>query len=115
MSGAIGRADDFYRVRVMRVDDGDVPELDWRDDILYRRPTDATPEEFDTWRIEAVDVDDDENVTVLSSFASAEEAHEELETIAEDLAAMTRSEFENTYFPDAAEEEPGSSALSSSG
>jgi hypothetical protein len=99
VSGAIGRADDFYRLRVMRVDEGDVPELEWRDDVLYRRPAGAAPDEYDVWRVEAVDVDDEESVTVLASFATAEEAHENLETVSEDLASMTRSEFERTYFP----------------
>jgi hypothetical protein len=99
VAGAIGRADDFYRLRVVRVDEGEVPDLDWREDILYRRPPADEPEEFDVWRVEAVDVDDDENVAVLASFASAEDAHDWLETVGDDLGLMTKSEFEHTYFP----------------
>lgn len=100
MSEAIGGAADFYRLRVLRVDESDVPDLDWRDDVLYRRTQAEQPQEYDVWRVEAVDVDDDECVVVLGRFDTAEDAHEWVETVEDDLAVMTRSEFERTYFPE---------------
>jgi hypothetical protein len=115
VAGAIGSAGDFYRVRVMRVDEGEAPDLDWRDDILYRRPPADAPQEVDVWRVEAVDVDDDENVVVLASFSSGEDAHEWLETVEEDLAAMTRSQFESAYFPEEEESEAAEGRASREG
>lgn len=99
MAGAIGGASDFYRLRVIRVDEGDAPDLEWRDDILYRRPPQDAASEFDVWQVQAVDVDDDERVTVVAAFPSAEEAHEWLETVNIELAGMTRSQFEKAFFP----------------
>lgn len=107
MSGVIGRADEFYRARVMRLDETDVPDLDWRDDVLYRRTASEPVDERDVWRVEAVDVEDDENVTVLETFADAEGAYAWLETVETDLSEMTRSEFERTYFPGDEDSEAG--------
>jgi hypothetical protein len=103
----IGNADEFYRLRVIHVDEGDVPDLEWRDDILYRRPAGQPTEEYDVWRVEAVDLDDDERVTVLGKFGTADEAHAAYDSLSDDLAVMTRAEFERAYFPehgDAAEQ-----------
>lgn len=93
----IGGADDFYRLRVIRVDEGDVPDLEWREDILYRRAPAQASDEYDVWQVQAVD--DDENVTVVASFSSAEEAHGWMEDTEDDLHDMTRSQFERAYFP----------------
>ncbi len=99
MGNVIGSAEEFYRLRLTRVDEGDAPDLEWRDDILYRRPPADEVDEHDVWRVEAVSVDDDEDVTVIGRLSSSEEAHDALETAVEDLGLMTRSEFERTYFP----------------
>jgi hypothetical protein len=100
MGEPIGNADDFYRLRVIRVDEGEVPDLEWRDDILYRRPLDTDSEEYDVFQVEAVDVDDEERASVLARFGTAEEARAWSLTAQEDLATMTKSEFERTYFAD---------------
>jgi hypothetical protein len=105
MSMAIGDASDFYRLRVIRVDESDVPDLDWRDDILYRRPPADGSAEYDVFRVEAVNVDDEERGSIIGRFATAEEARVWLITAEEDLAAMTKSEFERTYFVDTSGEE----------
>lgn len=99
MGKVIGRADEFYRLRITHVDEGEAPDLDWRDDILYRRPPAERIDERDVWRLEAVSVDDDEDVTIIARLGSSDESHESRDTAAEDLAVMTRSEFERTYFP----------------
>ena len=98
MAGAIGGADECYRLRVIRVDEGDVPDLEWREDILYRRPPAGEASEYDEWQAQAVAVDEDA-VTVIASFPSAEEARKWLDTATIDLSGMTRSEFERVYFP----------------
>lgn len=96
----LGNAEDFYRLRTVTVDEPDAPDLDWRDDILYRaHPLELVGEER-VIRVEAVSVDDDEDVTVLAALSGAEEAAEWLARAGEDLATMSKSAFEEAYFPD---------------
>lgn len=83
----------------MHVDDVDLPDLDWRDDILYRRPPSEHIDEFELWRVEAVATDNDEDVTVIGVFDDSDDAHEALGAAEQDLAQLTRSKFEERYFP----------------
>lgn len=99
MHKGIGAAQDFYRLRLTHVGDSDEPDLEWREDILWRRPPTQHIEEYELYRVEAVALDNDEDVTPLGVFDSAEEAHEALAGAEEDLAELTRSEFEDRYFP----------------
>lgn len=96
---ALGDASDFYRLRVTRFDDAGEPDLEWRDDVLWRRPRTPQPEEYVVYRVEAVDVDDDTNVVPLGSFASAAEAHDALDAAQQDLEELSRAQFEERYFP----------------
>jgi hypothetical protein len=96
---ALGAASDYYRVRLMHVDDSDTPDFEWRDDILWRRPPVTQPGEYEVWRVEAVGVDDDEDVTVIGVFEERADADEALETAAQDVLELTRSQFEERYFP----------------
>jgi hypothetical protein len=100
MATGIGAASDFYRIRVTRLTEGDAPEFEWREDILWREPV-APVEEPDivNHRVEVVALDDDENVTVIGIFDSMRDATEAFETASEDMNALTRSEFEDRYFP----------------
>lgn len=98
MSKGIGAAADYYRLRLRRFDDGDTPDFEWHDDILWRQPADAQLREFDRFLVEAVALDDDD-VTSLGVFESSDDAHEALDAAVEDLAGLTRSEFEARYFP----------------
>lgn len=95
----IGSAGEFYRLRVTRVDEGDSPDLEWREDILWRRPPSERLSEEEVYRVEAVEYDNDDAATVLATFATQEEAYEWLETASDDLAEMTNTEFEDAYFP----------------
>jgi hypothetical protein len=99
MRKGIGDARDFYRLRVIHVDDADAPDLEWRDDILWRRPPASRSAEYEVWRVEAVALDDDTDATPLGAFDSSDDAHEALDGAQEDLDDLTRSEFEERYFP----------------
>lgn len=99
MAVGIGAASDYYRVRLMHLDGVDSPDFEWREDILYRRPEAVQPVEYEMFRVEAVAIGDEEDVTPLGLFETAEDAHEALAAASEDLAASTRAEFEERYFP----------------
>ncbi|HEX9093310.1 MAG TPA: hypothetical protein VF902_04945 [Coriobacteriia bacterium] len=96
---AFGDASDFYRVRMMHVDDSESPDLEWREDILYRLPPVQDVAEFEMWRVEAVSVDDEDDVTVLGLFDDPNDAHEALAAAEQDLEELTRPQFEERYFP----------------
>lgn len=96
---AIGNANDYYRLRVIRMDESDTPEMEWRDDILWRRPPSQQIDEVDLYRVEAVSLDDDDDVTPLATFEDSDDAADALEEAQEALGEMTKSEFEETYFP----------------
>lgn len=98
---ALGIASDFYRLRLLRLDEGDEPDLEWRDDILYRDPPLETPEERDAWVIEVVDIETDDVASTWGLFQTAEQARAMLDRAEPDLSEMTRSEFEARYFPPA--------------
>jgi hypothetical protein len=96
MDNVIGAADDFYRLRVARIDDTEAVDFDWRDDILWREPPVKRPEEREVWRIEAVRIDDDVALPI-ADYESAEEAHVALEGLEEELCELTKSQFEARY------------------
>jgi hypothetical protein len=100
METGIGAASDFYRLRVIRLTEAEMPEFEWREDILWREPATAGPvSEYVRHRVEALALDDAENVTVLGVFDATQDAAEAFDSAAEDLRTLTRSEFEDRYFP----------------
>jgi hypothetical protein len=100
MSKVIGAASEFYRLRVTRIDVTDEPELDWRDDILYRDPPAEVPDEEEDWRLQAVRITDDTSHEI-AQFTEQEQAHSLMEAVQEDLDSMTKSAFEDRYLADA--------------
>ncbi|MDZ4169433.1 MAG: hypothetical protein U1E26_07235 [Coriobacteriia bacterium] len=93
----IGAADDFWRVRLTRVDSTDAADFEWRDDILYRTPPEVEPQESERWRIEAVRLDDYEAVVSVGVLEDRAEAEAILERAQEDLLEMTKAQFEDAY------------------
>ena len=100
MPKSIGSAADYYRLRVMIVDTADEVDLEWRDDILYRRPPAAAIVDEAGYTVEAVLLDDEDTTFTLATFADTGGAHEWLRAREEDLAEMTKSEFEDAHFPE---------------
>ena len=99
MGRGIGAASDYYRLRIIHVGDSDVVDLQWRDDILWRRPSASHTGETEVYVVQAVDLSDEDVGTPLASFDTPEDAHEALASAQEDLDVLTRSEFESRYFP----------------
>lgn len=110
----IGAADEFWRVRLTRVDLSDSLDFEWREDILYRAPAVSEPHETERWQIEALRLEDYDTVVQIASYADRTEAEAFLIRVREDLAEMTKTQFEGAYLtptpaPSADEvaEEPG--------
>lgn len=97
MGKVIGCAGDFFRLRITRVDASDAPDLEWRDDILYREPPRVAVHEDESYALEAVSVDDPDEVSTIAVYGSSDEAHAALGAVEEDLEELTKSEFERRY------------------
>jgi len=97
MRQVIGSADEFYRLRVVTVDATDAPDLDWREDILWRRPVADGVSESLLQRLEVVALADGETAWTLGEFATTSEAHAAMQEAQLDLRAMTKSQFEDAY------------------
>lgn len=104
----IGNADEFWRVRVTRVDTTDGFNLEWHDDILYRTPTVDPGHEVEFFHVEAIRVDDPDSVVRVATFGEPDAARLLLDELKEALQAMTKSEFEAAYLQTA---EPGDTGL----
>lgn len=96
-AGIIGDASEFYRTRIVRVDDADAPELQWREDILYRHPPVQAIEEFAVYRVELVELATDDVATSLGEYVTAEEARDVESEVIEALESMTKSAFDARY------------------
>lgn len=100
MGRIIGQAADFYRLRVTRIEAPTGLDFEWHDDILYRTPPPAELGADEEWRVEAVELDDEDAVRIAGRYATRDEALDALERAHEDLAEMTRSTFEDRYLGD---------------
>lgn len=105
MERVFGEAADYWRLRLLRLDESDEPDLEWRDDILYRRPPAHETDEHDTYVVDAVSLDDEDRAVRLATFGESEVAHSYLERAQTDLAEMTKAQFERAYFTESAVED----------
>jgi hypothetical protein len=92
-----GDASEFYRLRVVKVDDADAPDLQWRDDILYREPPVQAVEEYAVYRVEVMSVIDDEVVASLGEYETEDEARDVLAETQDRLDDMTKAQFDAQY------------------
>jgi hypothetical protein len=93
----IGAADEFWRLRLTRVDTTEDLNFEWREDILYRETRQAALDELEIFQIEAVRLDDSDSVTCLARFFEREDAEKYLSEARVDLSEMTRAGFEDAY------------------
>jgi hypothetical protein len=93
----IGNADEFWRLRLTRLDTTENFDFEWHDDILYRQPTVDNGDEIERWHVEAVRLDDPDTVARLGTFESQNHARDFMAEVAERLSEMTKSEFEVAY------------------
>lgn len=96
----IGSADEFWRVRITRVDTSEDLDFSWRDDVLYRSPSAAPARERHLFHVEAVHVEDRDTKRLLKTFERRNDAEEFAQTARTALTEITKSRFEDTYFTD---------------
>lgn len=97
----IGSADDFWRIRITRVDTTDEVDFAWRDDVLYRAPSLEPTRERNLFHVEAVQIDDRDTKRLLKTFDHRDDAEAFAESARAALTEMTKSHFEDAYFIDA--------------
>ncbi len=103
----IGAADEFWRLRLTRVDTTDDFDFEWHADILYRAPHVSAAGEVELWYVEALRLDDSESIAALAIFDDRQTAEDFLSQATDDLGSMTKSRFEEVYLtPLAAPDEP---------
>ncbi len=100
----IGAADEFWRLRLTRVDTTDELDFEWHDDILYRQPRVSATGEVELWHVEAVRLDDYDTIVRIATFAEREEAESFYDRAKEDLAEMTKNQFEDAYLSPASDD-----------
>lgn len=97
----IGPADEFWRVRLTRMDPTEELDFEWHDDILWRQPQVHLEPGEPAYVVEAVSLGDGpEQVVRLAAFSDEDSAHAFLDEAADDLRDMTRSQFESMHFPE---------------
>ena len=98
----IGSADEFWRLRITRVDTTGDLDFEWHEDILYREPRPTGVEEVEQWHVEAVRLDDYDMIVRVASFDDRDDADRFFERAKADLVDMTASQFEQSYLEPAA-------------
>lgn len=93
----IGAADEFWRIRLTRVDTTGELDFEWHDDILYREPRVRHADEIELWKVEALRIDDAEQIVELATFDDDTDARDFAKAVGEDLEQMTKSVFEERY------------------
>jgi hypothetical protein len=101
----IGAADEFWRVRLKRIDATDDIDFEWHEDILYRTPNVTIERDLELWCVEALRVDDTDEPTIIASFGSRTDAEQFYRRVAEDLVDMTKTQFEEAYIVPAPSED----------
>lgn len=91
-----GKAADFYRLRVIKVTEDSDVDLNWREDILYRRPPGVSMTTKAWYVIQAVMIDN-ESAYNLKRFASGEAAMRFKDRAEELLRELTKQEFEERF------------------
>lgn len=93
----IGAANEFWRIRLTRIDEAGEPDLEWRDDVLYRTPPAEQPAYRERYSVEAVQIEDYDTVVCIATFDDRDAAEAFKRRVEQDLAEMTKRQFEAVY------------------
>ncbi len=105
MRKVFGKADDFYRARILTLEEEMFPDFDWRDDILYRSPSKERSEMRKQYCLQIVELDTKKD-RIVKEYTDRREAERALRSIEHDLSELTKIEFEGKYFSSRQAEDP---------
>lgn len=91
-----GKANEYYRARLINVNSLSIEFLDWDEDILYQQPERKDIPDKESYQLQIVTVDD-KGVIIKEDFKSKDEASIKLEGIIGDLTELTKKEFDDKY------------------
>ena len=95
----IGPAEDFWRLRLTRMDSSEELDFEWHDDILWREPLVHLEPGEPAYIVEAVSLGSGpEQIVRLAAFPDEPTARSFLDEANDDLTDMTRSQFESAHF-----------------
>ncbi|HDP70045.1 MAG TPA: hypothetical protein ENN38_04455 [Actinobacteria bacterium] len=92
-----GKANEFYRVKLVKLNKNEPEEFDWKEDILYKIP----PKKFSVineteYLVMVVNIDTNEGHN-LNRYKSSTQAEKKIKLIEEDLKELTKIQFETKY------------------
>lgn len=90
-----GIAADYYRARVLTVQEELPADLEWRDDVLYREPKTYAGKLKTTYRIQVLQ--QDSSVIELANLREKSEAKRRYKELKEDLGELTKMKFDEKY------------------
>jgi hypothetical protein len=93
---SFGKADEFYRARILSTSSDETTEFEWREDILYHKEDDGSVKTKSAYLIELVELDLNKKVT-LRNLDNLNEAKILLATMQDDLNTLTKKEFDEKY------------------
>lgn len=96
MSKTFGKASDFYRVRIITLEQELPPDFDWRNDVLYRSPKESFDMIKRTYCLQVVELDS-RNYQALEEYSAKQAATQEKAIVEEDIINLTKMEFEKKY------------------
>lgn len=91
-----GKASDFYRLRVLKVNEDSELDLDWRDDILFKKPQNQPMTTKIWYVVQAVSVDT-ESPYNLKRFSTGEAAMRFKDKVEDVLRELTKQQFEERF------------------
>ena len=92
----IGGADEFYRARIIEVDEIEPEPFEWRDDIFLTRNRPPRTHEHILYRVQVVQGDSDVSLT-LAEVDDLPGAEALLAEVKADLGQMTKHRFDEKY------------------
>lgn len=96
MRRRIGQAGDYYRCRIVEINENRPQALDWRDDLLYREAPPPSVSSATRFIVQVVAIDATETHDV-KAYPSELTAEKKKTLVEEDLWDLTRSEFTKKY------------------
>ena len=91
-----GKASDFYRLRVLKVNEDSEPDINWEPDILWRQPETAEQQTKTWYLLQAVSINS-EQAFALKRFSDGDQAMRYRDKVDELVSELTKQEFEQRF------------------